>query len=234
MSTIRNIQQDFGSAVKTQRLQLCLTQEELAERSGLHRTYITDIERGVRNVSLRSVERLARALETTLAELLYNADRKQNISSGRVFPGMSLVDILLVEDNPRDEEWTIHALRRARLANIIHVARDGAEALDFLFRTGRHSGRKGDPRPSLVLLDLRLPKIDGLEVLRRVKADKRTRDLPVVVLTVSESGEDAARARRLGAAGYIVKPVDFQGLSRVTPELNLSWVLQRSFVPANP
>ena len=230
MTLPRTIKADFGASVKAQRVRLQLTQEELAERAGLHRTYITDIERGTRNLSLQSIERVARALELPLAALLHEVDRARS-AAPRASNSTGPVDILLVEDNERDEELTLRALRRARLANLIHVARDGVEALDYLFCTGRHSQRRSEDRPHLVLLDLKLPRLDGLGVLRRMKAEEATRCIPVVVLSVSNENDDIIRARHLGAEAYIVKPVDFQRLSRVTPDLNFSWTLQRLPAP---
>jgi two-component system, response regulator len=226
MANEPTIMNDFGATVKARRTRLRLTQEELAERAGLHRTYITDVERGRRNISLHSIERLARALEVPIAGLLGDVERARESAGRGRSPETGPVDILLVEDNPKDEELALRALRRARLVNTIHVARDGAEAVDYLFCAGRYTQRRMEDHPQLVLLDLKLPRIDGLEVLRRIKADKRTRSLPVVILTVSESGEDVVRARQLGAEAYIIKPVSFERLCRVTPDLRLSWTLQ--------
>lgn len=126
------------------------------------------------------------------------------------------VDLLLVEDNPADVELTLRVFHRHNLANSIEVARDGAEALDFLF---------DDAGPKVVLLDLKLPKIDGLEVLERLKADPRTRAIPVVVLTSSQEDGDLQKAYKLGANSYIVKPVDFGRFTEVVRELGLYWLL---------
>ncbi len=119
-------------------------------------------------------------------------------------------DILLVEDNLHDVELTVHALERHHVANRIQVVRDGAEALDYLFGTGAYAGRSPDDRPRVILLDLKLPKVDGLEVLRRVKSDPRTKTIPVVVLTSSREERDIVESYGLGANSYIVKPVDFE------------------------
>jgi len=127
------------------------------------------------------------------------------------------VDILLVEDNPNDAELTQRALKKANLEARLTIARDGAEALDYLL-----SDR---PKPKVIFLDLKLPKINGIEVLRRIKADPRTRSLPVTVLTGSDWTRDFEECKRLGAETYIVKPVDFQRLSQVTPQLRLCWSL---------
>jgi two-component system response regulator len=135
------------------------------------------------------------------------------------------VDILFVEDNPDDVELTLRALKEANIANRIHVVRDGEAALNFLFCTGPFAKRQQDQRPQVILLDLGLPKIGGLEVLRRIRADERTRSIPVVVLTASRHDRDVVASKELGSEAYIVKPVDFQNLSEVTPQLSLSWAL---------
>ena len=135
------------------------------------------------------------------------------------------VEILLVEDNPNDAELTLRALRARNLANQVFVAHDGAEALDFFFGDKAHPLREIGVVPKVILLDLKLPKVDGLEVLRRLKADARTRELPVVVLTSSREEPDIAQAYRLGANSYIVKPVDFEAFARAVSEVGLYWVL---------
>ncbi len=136
-----------------------------------------------------------------------------------------IVEILLVEDNPDDVELTLHALRRHNLANHLEIVRDGAEALDFLFCTGAYTHRRIDDRPRVVLLDLKLPKIDGLEVLRQLKADPRTRMIPVVVLTSSHEERDIVESYQLGVNSYIVKPVDFSQFAETVRQLGLYWLL---------
>lgn len=135
------------------------------------------------------------------------------------------IEILLVEDNEEDVELTLHALRKENLANNIHVARDGVEALEFLFRNGAHAQRKGEPLPKLVLLDLKLPKVDGMEVLKRVKADPRTRTIPVVILTSSKEERDLFNGYGLGANSYIQKPVDFEQFRETVKSVGLYWLL---------
>ena len=135
------------------------------------------------------------------------------------------VEILLVEDNPTDVELTLRAFNARNFANQVFVARDGAEALDFFFGDGSHPLRDIGVVPKVVLLDLKLPKIDGLEVLRRLKADERTRTIPVVILTSSREEPDIAAAYRLGANSYIVKPVDFEAFARAVSEVGLYWLL---------
>ena len=138
---------------------------------------------------------------------------------------MSEKSILLVEDNPDDEALTLHALASHKIGNLVAVARNGVEALDYLFCTGPHSGRNPDQLPAVVLLDLKLPKIDGLEVLRRIRADKHTRLLPVVLLTSSNEEEDRLRGYSLGANSYVRKPVDFDDFVHAAGQLGLYWLL---------
>jgi two-component system, response regulator len=135
------------------------------------------------------------------------------------------VEILLVEDNPRDVEMTLRALRKRKLANNVYVAKDGAEALDFLFATGAHVARNPNHTPKVVLLDLKLPKVSGLEVLKKLKADERTRTIPVVVLTSSQEEKDMVESYRLGVNSYIVKPVDFDKFVESVGEIGLYWLL---------
>ena len=217
----------FGASVRSLRYRLGISQEALAERADLHRTYIAGIERGVRNVTLKSIDKLARGLQVSNAALLSLADGKagQAEPSNGESSGGQRVDILMVEDDRNDVELTLKAFKQARITNSVEVVYDGKEALDFLFGTGSFAHRKNNDPPQLVLLDLKLPKIDGMEVLRRIKADKRTRSVSVVVLTMSRRSEDIGECRRLGAETYIVKPVNFQTLSQITPRLNLEWAL---------
>lgn len=133
--------------------------------------------------------------------------------------------ILLVEDNPDDEALTLHALRTNNIKNEVIVARNGAEALDYLFGTGSHAGRDTRDLPAVVLLDLKLPKIDGLEVLRRIRADERTRVLPVVILTSSKEEQDLANGYLLGCNSYVRKPVDFDEFVAAARQLGLYWLL---------
>jgi CheY-like chemotaxis protein len=135
------------------------------------------------------------------------------------------VDILLVEDNPNDAELAMRALRKHNLANnVMHVA-DGVEALDYLFARGEYLGRDIEDRPRLILLDLKLPKVDGMEVLKAVKADPRTSLTPVVVLTSSKEERDLIETYRLGVNSYIVKPVEFDKFVEAVKELGYYWLL---------
>lgn len=135
------------------------------------------------------------------------------------------VEILLVEDNPNDVELTLHAFKKHNLTNRIHVARDGAEALDYLFAEGEYSGRDVNHRPKVILLDLKLPKVDGLEVLKRVKADPRTKTIPVVVLTSSGEDRDIVESYNLGVNSYIRKPVDFEQFTESVRTIGMYWLL---------
>ena len=136
-----------------------------------------------------------------------------------------VVEVLIVEDNPQDLELTLRALKKAKLTNKIQVARDGAEAVDFLFCRGPFAERTMDNFPKVVLLDLKLPKVDGLEVLKQMKDDARTRSIPVVVLTSSREQRDVVESYQLGVNSYIVKPVDFEGFASAVGELGLYWLL---------
>ncbi len=139
--------------------------------------------------------------------------------------------ILLVEDNRDDELLMLRALQRNRIMNEVVVVHDGVEALDFLFATGAHAGRNPSELPQVVFLDLKLPRIDGLEVLRRIRADERTRLLPVVVLTSSKEEEDVARSYTLGANSYVRKPVDFTQFTEAIRTLGLFWLGLNEFPP---
>ena len=142
------------------------------------------------------------------------------------------IEILLVEDNSADVELTLHALRKEKLANKIEVVEDGDEALDFLFCRGPYSNRSFDRPPRLVLLDLKLPKVDGLEVLHALKADPRTRPIPVVILTASKEEKDMVNGYQMGVNAYIQKPVDFEQFRSIVKELGLFWLVVNQPPPA--
>lgn len=220
-------QKSFGAAVRSRRRQLGLSQEALAERAELHRTYVCDVERGVRNLSLQSIEKLARALETSVGTFF---PENSPGHSAQATP----VEILLVEDNPDDVVATLHAFKAAHFLNHVQVVNDGAQALDYIFCRGTYAQRDPNDRPSVILLDLNLPKISGLEVLRRIKAEQHTREIPTIILTVSQKGEDIAECQKLGAFSYIVKPFDLPKLIRATTSHNLNWALlkPREFIRA--
>ena len=135
------------------------------------------------------------------------------------------VEILLVEDNPNDVELTLRALKKNSIANKILVVNDGAEALDFIFSTGSYKGRAQDNQPKVILLDLKLPKISGIEVIRKMKSDESTKTIPIVALTSSEEEKDIEECYELGVNSYIVKPVDFEKFSKVVADIGLYWLL---------
>ena len=142
-----------------------------------------------------------------------------------------IVEILLVEDNASDAELTLHALKRSKLANEIQLVRDGAEALDFLFCRGTFSARNFGAAPRLVLLDLKLPKIDGLQVLEEVKRDSRTKAIPIIVLTSSKEETDLVKSYKLGVNSYIQKPVNFAEFQDVVRQLGMYWLLLNNLPP---
>jgi len=205
----------LGNAIKEQRTALGISQEELASRAGLHRTYVSEVERGERNPSITSIEKLARALEVSFTSLFERTGRRSG--------SREAIEILLVEDNPIDVELTKSAFKKAQITNSLNVVNDGEEALDFVFARGSYACRVRPPQ--LILLDLNLPEKSGLDVLREIKDDERTRNIPVIILTISDRDADIKECRRLGAETYIVKPVNFQNFSKVTSFLSLSWML---------
>jgi two-component system response regulator len=144
----------------------------------------------------------------------------------------SEVQILLIEDHPADVELTLHSLRSNKLANEVEVVRDGEEALDFLFCRGCYSQRSFTHPPRLILLDLKLPKVDGLEVLRQIKGDSRTRAIPVVILTSSKEERDMVNGYQLGVNSYVQKPVDFSQFRDAVKQLGLYWLLVNQAPPA--
>lgn len=147
---------------------------------------------------------------------------------------MSNKTILLIEDNADDEALTLRALRKNNILNPVSVARDGQEALDYLFRAGQYANRPPEEKPAVVLLDLKLPKIDGLQVLQRMRGDDRTRLQPVVILTSSKEEQDIVNGYRLGANSYIRKPVDFNQFMEAVRQLGLYWLVLNEAPPIKP
>ena len=137
----------------------------------------------------------------------------------------SVVEVLYVEDNPSDLKLALRSFRSSNFTNPVHVVRDGAEALEYIFRTGRYQGRGHGSDPKVILLDLKLPLVDGLEVLRQIKADPSTRQIPVVVLTSSREERDLVESYQLGVNGYVVKPLGFNQLTEVIRSLGMYWLL---------
>ena len=138
---------------------------------------------------------------------------------------MNEVEVLLVEDNSSDAELTLRSLKKHNLANKLFHVKDGAEAIDFLFSQGAYTNRRAENLPKVVLLDLKLPKVDGIEVLRKIKSDDRTKLIPVVVMTSSREDRDLATCYDLGVNGYVVKPVEFDEFARVVSQLGFYWLL---------
>jgi CheY-like chemotaxis protein len=135
------------------------------------------------------------------------------------------IDVLIVEDSEEDLQLALRSFKKANLVNRVHVERDGAEALDYIFCQGLHGKRRIEDVPRVILLDLKLPKVDGLEVLKRLKSDPRTRTIPVVVLTSSKEHRDVLTSYEMGANSYIVKPVAFEGFAKAMQELGIYWLL---------
>ncbi len=223
MTSDAAIKHKFASAVRLRRRHLGISQEALAERAGLHRTYVSDVERGARNLSLESISKLAHALDVSISTLFPASDAAHPAT--RTLTPSTSVEILLVEDDPNDVELALRVFKRARFSNAVYVVRDGVEALDYVFCRGAYVQHRRNGHAQVILMDLNLPKLNGLEVLRRIKADKSKRNIPVVILTGSLRSEDVNEWRRLGADSYIIKPLDFHRLSQVTPSLNLDWSL---------
>ncbi|MGN6397061.1 MAG: response regulator [Mucilaginibacter sp.] len=135
------------------------------------------------------------------------------------------IDVLLVEDNPHDAEMTIRALAKVNLANKLHHVKDGVAALDFIFARGEYKERQIDNKPKIVLLDIKMPKVDGIEVLKQIKADEITRTIPVVIMTSSKEEQDIITSYNLGVNSYVVKPVDFAGFAKAVSELGFYWLI---------
>jgi len=220
-----DIEKKFGAAIKKWREKLRLSQDDLAKRAGLHRTYICDIERGSRNVSLKNVQKLADGLSIPLATLFGSMSTRTAVAP---MTTDEQVDILIVEDNAEDVSLMMHSFKSRGISNRMYVTPDGAAALDFLFGTGAFSHRRPNDLPLVILLDLHLPKIEGLEILRRLKSDPRTNTIPVIVLTSSKDSIDITECKRLGVENYILKPVNFESFSEVSLRLNLQWALSPS------
>ena len=225
---LADLKKRFGAELKRRRMESGMSQEKLAELADLHRTYISAVESGKRNLTLVSIERLAQALGASVASFFAAVEGVPE----QTFRGETFVEdapsngaILLVEDDPKDVEFTLAAFKTAKLANSVQVTADGETALEML--DGRENRRKATEQalPQLVLLDLHLPGMHGLEVLRRIKSDRRLKAVPVVVLSGSQNDGDIHEAMRLGANAYLIKPLDFHRFAEVTPKLRFRWAL---------
>jgi CheY-like chemotaxis protein len=218
-----DVRKKFGAAVRAHRLRLGISQGALGQRAQLHRTYVTDVERGARNLSLESMSRLARALHISIGALFVPAEGPRIHSQHSTHS----INILLVENDPKDLKLAQKAFAQAKLTNRMETVRDGASALDYLFCRGRFAERHPNTAPQIVLLALNVPKVNGLEVLRAIRSNELTRGIHVVVLTRSDTDPHFREALYLGANGYILKPIDFRSFSAVTPQLNFVWALLR-------
>ena len=225
----QDVRKIFGSELRRRRKELGLSQEEFGERANLHRTYVSDVEAGKRNPSLQSMQRLASAVGTSIGSVFGAMEGILGEGKGRpADKSDKVVDILLVENEANEAEVTIGAFKKAGLTNRVEVVRDGAEALDFLFCGGKYANRQSSNRPQLVLLNLQLARTSGLEVLRRLKSDETTRSIPVIILAGSRKDDDVQQALKLGADACMVKPVDFENFSRITPRMSFNWALVKN------
>jgi len=225
-----DLKKGFGAELRRRRIASGISQERLAELADLHRTYISAVESGRRNLTLESIQRLATALGASVGSFFSSVEGLTNDvpkrAQTRERDGEAQAGtILLVEDDPRDVEFTQAAFKAAKLANPVEVVNDGAAALDLLLQKATNPKNEPRPLPQLVLLDLHLPKIHGLDVLKRIKAERRLQQVPIVVLTASRSDRDIHEAMRLGANAYLIKPVDFQRFAEITPKLSFHWAL---------
>ncbi len=213
----RNVKLIFGNAVKEKRIELGFSQEKLAEASGLHRTYVSDVERGTRNLSIESIDKLSRALELPVSSLFQRA--------GYGAAAERVVEILLVEDDLQDLQDVRGALRKANLTNPIKIARNTEEALECLFGQGTDLPCDSKVNKKLILLDLELPRWEGLRLLKRIKSDARTRMIPVIALTSSKEQNEMVECHQLEVNGFIIKPVTFERFIQAVQKLGWRWML---------
>ena len=218
-----DLQRRLGLAVCINRQHLGITQEELAWRANLNRSYIADIERGARNVTLRTLATLAAGLELTVETLIAKTSTPLVVTAGadteKKLPTGG--EILLVENSASDAALVVKAFKHAKLTNRLNRVRDAETALDYLGGSGRYA--KHHPAlPALILLDLNQPVMPGLEFLRRIKADEKLRSIPVVVLTVTRKDRVIFECAKLSVADYLLKPLDAESLIRLMPRLNLN------------
>lgn len=192
----------------------------------MHRTYVADIERGARNVTLRSIANLATALQMSVGNLLSYVTSAPEIAFcfGDGAAAHHIAEILLVGGDAADGELAVSVFKRAKVTNPIKVVSDAELGLDYLFATGRYA-KRAPMHPRLILLDLDLPQMSALEFLRRIKKEERTRDIPVVVLVATRNARTMAECARLGVENHIVKPVSFDSFCKITPHLRLRWTL---------
>lgn len=230
----KTFQARFGAVVRSQRLSAGLSQEELAHRSGLHRTYVTDVERGARNPSLNSIKKLSDALGMPLGGLfglVEEADRREHQVSASSHQESSSqhepAEILVAAENSSDADTVIRVLGENNIASHIHAVRDGAEAMDYIFCTGAYKKRDFLKTPDLILLHLRLSKVDAFTILAKIRDNPLTRPIPVVALG-AQSDQDLARAQQHGVTEFIVAPFDFPKLAHASAQLGLQWMLVKA------
>lgn len=192
----------------------------------MHRTYVADIERGARNVTLRSIANLATALQMSVGNLLSYVTSSPEIALcfGDGAASHEIAEILVVGGDPADSELAVSVFKRAKVTNPIKTVRDADQGLDYLFGTGRYA-KRAPMHPRLILLDLDLPESSGLDFLRRIKGDERTREIPVVVLTGARKSRMLAECGRIGVYNHIAKPVSFESFCKITPQFRLRWTL---------
>jgi len=217
------MQKRFGLTLKGWRRRCGLSQEELAWRAGLHRSYVADIERGARNASLQSIEKLARALQISFSTFFEPFGDFPG--PGAIEKRKRPVEILLVSGAPAEIEAIVRAFRQARIKNHIHVVRDGAAALEYLGTAAAAAPLPLQKRPQVILLDLNGPQVGALEMLRRLKQDERERSIPVIVLTDSPDDPEVVESKRLGAEVSPAKPVDIQRFCALLPKRSYGWKL---------
>jgi transcriptional regulator with XRE-family HTH domain len=224
----------FGAEVKRRRNHLGISQEELAERASLHRTYVSDVEAGKRNPSLASIQRLASALGVPLSAVFGSTEDIDGAIRPNIPRELGVVErevsILLVEHDRKAAQLTQSLFRKFKLTNCLKVIHDGAGALDFIFCRGAYARRHIKNLPQVILLDLELRDMNSLDVLRQIKTNPRTQMIPVVILTPVRKDPRCREATRLGADDCIIKPLDFQSFSQIMPKLSFGWALLKSDV----
>jgi len=222
----------FGTVVRQMRIAKKISQEVLAERAQLHRTYLTDVEHGKRNLSIDSIHKIADALEVSITDLFSQIEHAGTLHQDVIEEHAAAADerrdaveILVVEDDPSYVELTLHALRTGNVSNKIHVVRDGEEALQYFFPKNETDARAARDIPKLILLDLKLPKVDGIEVLQKIRSHELMASIPVIVMTSSNDVVDFKQCQELGVQEYIVKPFNFEQFSRIMLLVGFRWLL---------
>lgn len=222
-----------GAAVRDMRLGQDLTQEELANRSGLHRTYITDVERGNRNISIESIEKIAGALRTPLSALFARSEELQGDDGGRSVRLMhhrsdrvdASVEILIAEEDRSFIDMTVHTFKNANVRNTVHTVHDGGEVLSFVHATGPYEKRASFPPPSLIIMDQHIPRGGALEVLERLRAHPSSREIPVIILTSSQSEANSLRKSGFAFVECVTKPVSVTDIGRVASAFGMQLML---------